>query len=1052
MKRLTALLLALFLGSVAHTRTVYAADSAASVDIVLGEKATGPEKTAGRELAHFLSKLYAKTQFQITQQPASSAKSIHIGTPRSAPRLLEYLDGKTLQGPESYVVTMATIDGRPAGLIVGADPAGVVNGVYALLRQLGCGFYLSCDTTPAAKDGPFDFKQWDLADRPLAFDRIVFNWHNFLSGCSSWHLDHWQNWIAQSQKAGYNAVMVHAYGNNPMAGFEFNDMQKPVGYLSSTRVGRDWSTMHVNDARRLWGGEVFSQSVFGSSASVAGDDRTRTEAARKLMGKVFQHAEDRGVKVYFAVDIDTVSANPQPLIRSLPESARFAISTKGVSGADRKSEKMWLANPDTPEGYRYYKAQVAALLEHYPGIDCLVAWFRRSTTPWMAIKLEELPADWQKQFAAEVEKTPAARDLWRSHNFFAVARIVAAYQRALKELGREDMETGIGSWQHAFFPAADRFMPAGVKFLPLDQFQVSGFRTRLRGTSSLETPQLRAEVAAAGAHRPVAVIRYAHNDDGHYLGRPYLPNETFATKLNKARSSGFGIIHWTTRPLDIYFDSLARQTRHSTRDESLEETCRDMAARCFGPTAAATMGRYLHKWITEAPSFSRETSDYFFYPRHEVVDPAELAPKMKRRLALLDSVDAAKLTDAQRHRLDYFKGLERYILDSHRAETFYRRAKRELSAGREDEARRLIALSHPEAVIEQFVRFSRLGGITRGDQGTVVSMNTRWLPYVIRLRQQLGLETIRINFGPTSHDPLAQWPGRYTFHFGPRRDMWQTLGEKETGVATFTLPHDADVTLAEESAKGESFESWSEIARSGVESDRPITFALRPILDGKSSVPAGDYRLTLLLAEPSATAEGGRVFDVALDVVSSFTRYRIKSTSGNYLRLICRGNSTNAWNSISEIRLKSLRPEASVTASGSVKGHQPGMAVDGNANTRWAVYGQDNWIQFPLQKKVPLEFMDIDWYEGGKRTYHFDAFVSADGEHWKKLDTHKAVEVENVVERIDLTKRSGGRDRLLTLNYPVTLAQRGTVRVTLSPVKGKVLICGALLTPLGNGR
>ncbi|MBN2296741.1 MAG: hypothetical protein JXM70_30225 [Pirellulales bacterium] len=910
---LSSILLSLCLSTATIPCTAYAADTVAPVAIVCSDQATKPEKTAARELAQFLGKLYPKNRFQITTDPVPVAKSIYIGTPRSVPQLLKHLHGKQLQGPESYTITTAVIDGRPAGMIIGADPAGVVYGVYALLRRLGCGFYLSFDAMPPAKDAPFDFNEWDLSDRPLAFDRIVFNWHNFLSGCSSWNLDHWCNWITQSQKAGYNAVMVHAYGNNPMAGFEFKGKQKPVGYLSSTRLGRDWSTMHVNDVRRMWGGEVFDQPVFGASASVVGDDRARTVAARKLMSKVFQHAQDRGVKVYFAVDVDTVSANPQPLIESLPASARFAISTKGMQGHDPNKPKMWLANPDTPAGYGYYKAQVQDLLEHYPGMDCLVAWFRHGATPWMAMKLDELPADWQKRYASEVEKTPAARKLWRSHNFFAVARIVAAYQRALKELGREDVETAIGSWYNTFFPAADRFMPPDVKFVPLDQ-------TVLRGTSYLEKPESRADLAAVGAHRPIAVIRWAHHDDGHYLGRPYLPTQKLSTKLNDARSTGFGIIHWTTRPLDIYFDSLARQTRLSTRDESLQQTCRDMARRCFGTAAAEMMSEYLHKWVTEAPNFSRETTNDFFDPKHKVADPDELLPKTQQRLALLDAVDISKLTDARRDRLDYFKGLEHFILDAHRVETFYRRAKKALANGHEDEARRLIAKCRPEPVIEQFARFSQFGGINRGDQGTIVSMNTRWLPHIIRLRQQLGLAPIRINFGPTSHDPLAQVPGPYTFHFDADRKLWQTLGERETRASTFMLPKNATISPAGESAKNGSPESWTEIARSGIRSDKPITIMLRPILRDHSTVPPGDYRITLLLSEPDVTPEDRPVFDVKIN--------------------------------------------------------------------------------------------------------------------------------NKVIERIDLAQRSGGPNRLLALNYPVTLEQRGVAEVILTPVKGKALICGAMLTPL----
>jgi hypothetical protein len=56
----------------------------------------------------------------------------------------------------------------------------------------------------------------------------VFNWHDFLSGCSTWNLPEWKAWTLQSQKQGYNAVMVHAYGNNPMVSFTFHGKTKPV--------------------------------------------------------------------------------------------------------------------------------------------------------------------------------------------------------------------------------------------------------------------------------------------------------------------------------------------------------------------------------------------------------------------------------------------------------------------------------------------------------------------------------------------------------------------------------------------------------------------------------------------------------------------------------------------------------------------------------------------------------------------------------------------------------------------------------------------------------
>ena len=67
-------------------------------------------------------------------------------------------------------------------------------------------------------------------------------------------------------------------------------------------------------------------------------------------------------------------------------------------------------------------------------------------------------------------------------------------------------------------------------------------------------------------------------------------------ELTDAQASGFGIIHWTTRPLDLFFTSHAKQVWQSSQDEPLRTTCDEMAARSFGaqgPSPARHRGRWL---------------------------------------------------------------------------------------------------------------------------------------------------------------------------------------------------------------------------------------------------------------------------------------------------------------------------------------------------------------------------------------------------------------------------------------------------------------------------
>ena len=991
------------------------------------------ERSAASELAGYLSRIYPQTRFVTAGTLPASGNAILVGNDASVRSMIADAD---LSQPESYAVRSVRRGGRQLVVIAGADARGMVYGVYALLEKLGCGFHLSYDALPPARETAFNFDGWRLASRPLVHDRIVFDWHNFLSGCSTWNLADWNRWTDQSRKQGYNTIMVHAYGNNPMVSFTFNGKTKPVGYLSTTVKGRDWSTMHVNDVRQLFGGEVFQAPVFGADAAQAPDDQ-RAAAAQKLMHGVFAHAQQRNMEVCFADDVDTGSANPQELILTLPETARFATRTKagGMTGVRGEGDRdFWLANPDTPEGYRYYKAQVEALMTAYPQITCLVVWFRNGGTPWMDLKVAEMPPAWQEEYKAAVAATADAAKLWRPHNLFAVGKIARAFDRALKELGHERVRLAAGTWHFDFLRSADLFMPRHVTLIGLDY-------SVLHDDSNLATAGHRHELAGVGARRPVIPVIWAHHDDGNYLGRSYRPFADFHAKLVEAKAAGFGVIHWTTRPLDLFFASHIRQTWRNTANEPLRATCGDMAAKSFGVPAGAAMGDYLEQWITGAPKFSRETSDLFI--DRPLTNITEVITGCRERLQLIGRVDTAKLSPEQRGRLDYFKGLEEFIAAFYQTHEQFQNAQAALKKGDLAAARAAMAGCRPEPVIEQYAKFSSLGGITRGEQGSVVSLNTRWLPHIARLRQQLGLEAVRYNFGPTSHDPLAQAPGRFTFHFDAEHHLWQTLGEEETGAQTFAAPYAAN-----------------EICRAGIESGQPILLPVTPILAGKkdaATVPAGDYRLRLLMLDPVSTAAGQRVFSIAMSVTGDpvMERLGFNPVKARFLRLACHGNSQNDWNSIEEIALDSLAKDAAgpvATASHEAKGFPASAAADGSRSTRWATRGRDEWIQFRLDPEMKTDHIGIAWFGGEGRKAQFEVQVSDDGRQWKQVENPRSAgfpaATRMMAERVDVFAGTGGARRVLERAFDVKLATPGRVTVTLTPVTGKALVCGASLEPV----
>lgn len=182
---------------------------------------------------------------------------------------------------------------------------------------------------------------------------------------------------------------------------------------------------------------------------------------------------------------------------------------------------------------------------------------------------------------------------------------------------------------------------------------------------------------------------------------------------------------------------------------------------------------------------------------------------------------------------------------------------------------------------------SEAHGASPGEKALVYEMNTRWIPWYVKLRRQFGLEPLRFNFGPTSHEPLSQGQGVMTFFYDKHGDIWWTLGEKETKHSAFKLTENA--ASASDNNRSNGFD---EVCRTGIESSKPISIRLSPRqIDTRKDkhmqgLPPGEYKLTLLFVEPTATSEGQRVMNIAIkgDTTESFDLDIFKQSGG---RTVC---------------------------------------------------------------------------------------------------------------------------------------------------------------------
>ena len=130
-------------------------------------------------------------------------------------------------------------------------------------------------------------------------------------------------------------------------------------------------------------------------------------------------------------------------------------------------------------------------------------------------------------------------------------------------------------------------------------------------------------------------IVWAQHDDREYAGRSYVPFSGLGSMLQWSNSAGYGVIHWTTRPLDLFFKSVADQVWTGSEDEALDRTATEMARRTFGNDTQELGKRYLLDWIYSGPAFGRETSDKFI---SLTLDAENEAIGAKARLDLLKQI------------------------------------------------------------------------------------------------------------------------------------------------------------------------------------------------------------------------------------------------------------------------------------------------------------------------------------------------------------------------------------------------------------------------------
>lgn len=343
------------------------------IEIVVGPNPSSKKNLSAEILQDYLSKMLPNSRINVVETGHQNTQILLVTFSELSENdrtglVSDFSDLSLPKEPESFSMSHKDEAGKNIAIICGYDERGLQYGIYDALEKLGWRFYLSEDFVPEIT-GDFQIDKLEGTDKALVSERIVFNWHNFLSGISSWNMKEYKQWIDASVKMKYNALMFHAYGSDPFMQYTFNGIRKPTGLVPSTQKGRDWGINHVNDIRNLYGGDAFKEPVFGSKVSKMPESQMDAEAV-KLLQNAMKYANDRSLDINFGFDISTIQSNPEEQLSTLPKSAQL-----------RNFGGRLLANPETPEGYTFFKSQIAGLLEDYPYLTHITPWVRYMRYP-----------------------------------------------------------------------------------------------------------------------------------------------------------------------------------------------------------------------------------------------------------------------------------------------------------------------------------------------------------------------------------------------------------------------------------------------------------------------------------------------------------------------------------------------------------------------------------------------------------------------------------------------------------------------------------------------
>ncbi len=278
-------------------------------------------------------------------------------------------------------------------LIVGADEAGAVYGVYALLEEAyGCGFFLGSEVVPAGTANLLP-DALDLQRAPQFATRGLLPWYDFLSGPTAWNLPEYKLYIDRMVRMGLNFLGLHVYstgsvnrsgGAEPFLSFTWRGIGHD-GYLDTTQTAR-WGYQPMRTSEFVYGtDQVFAGEVFGADVAIeASGPLDAADRAKAMLGEALDYAKERGLRICLGFE---PAAVPQEILDAVPDNAKKRL--RGWDGSVKESLDL-----TSVVAHDILKVRLDDLLDTYPQVDAIWLW-QNEDAAWTTqhAESETLPFD-----------------------------------------------------------------------------------------------------------------------------------------------------------------------------------------------------------------------------------------------------------------------------------------------------------------------------------------------------------------------------------------------------------------------------------------------------------------------------------------------------------------------------------------------------------------------------------------------------------------------------------------------------------------------------------